>query len=55
MPVASDNVIHHPTLNPSCEVVASSNVIDRQTLAGSRYVELELISKEVIIKIKVLF
>ena len=37
-----------------CKVVASSNVIDRQTLAGSRCVELELISEEVIIRVKVL-
>ena len=29
-------------------------MIDRQTLAGSRRVELELISEEVIIRIKVL-
>ena len=39
----------------NCEVVASSNVIDRQMLANSKRVELELIFKEVIIKVKVLF
>ena len=33
-------------------MVASSNVIDRQTLAGSRRGQLELISKEVIIRVK---
>ena len=36
-----------------CEVVASSNVIDRQMLASSRRVELELIFEEVIIRVKV--
>ena len=35
-------------------MVASSNVIDRQTLAGSRRVQLELISEEVIARVKVL-
>ena len=34
-------------------MVASSNMIDRQTLAGSRRIELELISKEIIIRVKV--
>ena len=33
-------------------MVANSNVINKQTLADSRRVELELISEEVIIKIK---
>ena len=35
-------------------MVASSNVIDRQMLAGSRRGELKLISKEVIIRVKIL-
>ena len=34
--------------------MASSNIIDRQTLTGNKYVELELISEEIIIRIKVL-
>ena len=33
-------------------MVASNNVIDRQTLAGSRRGQLELISEEVIIRVK---
>ena len=35
-------------------MVASNNMIDRQTLAGSRRGALELISEEVITKVKVL-
>ena len=31
----------------------SSNIIDRQMLAGSRRVELKLISEEIIIRVKV--
>ena len=34
-------------------MMAGSNVVDRQTLAGSKCVELELISKEVIIRVKI--
>ena len=37
-----------------CEMVASSNVIDRQIFAGSRRGQLELIFEKVIIRAKIL-